>query len=980
MRVLGPLEVETVTGVLRLAPLQRTLVAMLVAHRGHVVSTERLVAGLWGEVPPQSARNRVQALVSSLRRQVTPDALIETRSTGYSVRADPERLDVARFERLVGDGRRRAAGGDVAGAAEMLREALGWWRGDAFDDVDCPYVTAEAARLNELRQTVTEELIDARLALGERADLVAQLSGLVAAEPFRERLRGQLMLALHRSGRTADALEVYREGAETAVEAYGLDPGEGLQRLRHAILVDDPRLTAPDAPTSKLVADVARSRPSDPVTVHDETGPPRQLPAAAATFVGRTAELAALLAAGAPVRVVHGPPGVGKSTLALRLAHALAPAYPDGQLYLDMQGSSPRLAELTVSQALGRFLRAMGVPDGHVPADSAEAAARYRSLLSGRRMLIMLDNAVDAAQIRELLPGTGDSAVLVTSRRGLTALDGAYHLALDVLPHTDAVALLAGVAGLDRIRSRHPATDEIVARCGRLPLAIRIAAARLAARPDWSPADLAHRLADEWHRLDELNTDDLAVRSCFHASYRVLDPAAARTFRLAGLLRVPELSVPAVAALVGEPLSVATAALDRLAEAHLVEPVAGSRYRLHDLLRLYAAECAAAEEPPTERDAALHRALVYYFNSARRAVYVLSGLERPIDPDLKEGAELVVLANGPDASRWLASEWTSTLAVADHAVELAGPGRRYPAQLLRATGHYLIRRAEWREIKRLAHLALAAAHPEDLTSPAIALGLLVQLYMRAGQWAQAIDSMQRAIGLWQRVDDLDGLATAWNIAGNLARRHGDPEEALRWYQQSLAAIRQLGNRQIEALVLVNVSIAYTHLGQYREALEYLRKCFVLPQWGDTGIRNMVALLQLGRLNAELGELGTALRYLSRALPRAAELGDSETETEALLCRSEVFQRLDRPDRALVDAVRAHEACTNIADRYGQAVAQRQIGKALASMGRMAEASERFRQAKRLFTEHGPHHDPILESFLTGADTTLPRPPRVSPAR
>ncbi|MET0136092.1 MAG: BTAD domain-containing putative transcriptional regulator, partial [Kibdelosporangium sp.] len=495
-RLLGPLEVQ---GARIAADKQRTVLAMLLVHAGRVVPAGSLVNEVWGFDPPRSAAPNLRGYVMQLRRLLpAEDQLVTTRS-GYSLEVEPDDFDLPRFEKLVADGRRALAQSDLRAAATAFEQALGLWRGEPAEDVtQGPTLRAVGVRLTELYLATTEQFADVELALGRHADVLPRLRGWIAQNPLRERPHGQLMLALYRAGDVQAALDAFHHARRTLAEELGIDPGPELDHLHERILNRDPTL---------LLA-----RPTASV--------PRQLPPEPTVFVGRSAEFARAPEPGGVV-AFHGPGGVGKSTLALKVAHTVAGQYPDGQLYADLQGSSPGLRPLDPAEVVGRFLRALGAPSDEPTVEPAEAFTHYQSLLADRKVLLVLDNAADAGQIGPLLPANRACAVIVTSRAALTTVD-AEHVPLDVFDEQDSLRLLALLSSADRVAAEPAAATDIIRWCGRHPLALRIAGARLAGRPDWSLAQFGARLADQRRRLDELKVADLGIRACFAIGYESL--------------------------------------------------------------------------------------------------------------------------------------------------------------------------------------------------------------------------------------------------------------------------------------------------------------------------------------------------------------------------------------------------------------------------------------------------------------------------
>ncbi|GAA1004444.1 hypothetical protein Aple_071950 [Acrocarpospora pleiomorpha] len=589
---------------------QRGLLAILLLNANQVVPVREIIDELWDE-PPETALGQIQTRVWRLRVLLngsggkTDGSPLVTRPGGYMLRADQEALDFARFGAGVDSARAMLASGRVEAAVRVLEDALTLWRGPAFSDVDLATVRTAAATLEELRLAAIEEQVEAGLTLGRHRRLVPELQVLVERHPLNERLRGQLMLALYRSQRQAEALEIYRDGHRRLVE-LGVEPRAQLQDLHQAILTSAPQL---DPPRSAPAA----TRPAPPPRPQGR----RELPPDLADFTGRAATIDALTRflsgsathAGLAVAAITGRAGTGKTALAVHVAHLLADAFTDGQFFVDLRGLDQRpVAPATV---LARLLHRLGVEDGDVPADEEERCALYRARMAGRRVLLVLDNIRGEAQIRPLLPAGYGSAVIVTSRRRVCGVPNARAFDLDVLAESEAVDLLSRAAGPERAAARADAR-RIADLCGRLPLALRVAGARLSGRPHWRLSRLADLLEPERGRLDALSAGGLKVRASLALSYESLDAPAARLFRLLGTLETPTFAGWVAGPLLGESGAHPEELMETLAEARLID-VAGVedcgtvRYRMHVLFRLYARERAEAEEPPGERDAALRR-------------------------------------------------------------------------------------------------------------------------------------------------------------------------------------------------------------------------------------------------------------------------------------------------------------------------------------------------------------------------------------
>ena len=600
-RALGPLRVVVDGNECDIpAPRQRTVLAVLLLERNRLVPLPRLIDAIWADAPPATARSQVQICVSALRRLLLVPGggdAIRTRSLGYELVVAPGECDLDDLDRMLTGARAAAGDGHPSAAVETYRAALGLWRGGALSDVDSALVHAAVLALQERRLAATEELIDLELALGRHEEASLRLASLVPAHPLREGLRWRQMVALHRCGRSADALEAYADLRRTLVDQLGIEPGQRVRDLQRAILAGDPAIVLPGR--------------SDPVAAPGPT--PRLLPPAIAVLTGRSA-LAAVVrdlmtTNHASTVVVTGAAGVGKTALAVWVGQHVARTFPDGQLYAHVRGTTGKPA--SAHRILGRFLGALGVVGKALPTGLDERTDLFRSLIAGRRLLILVDDVTSEQQILPLIPGSAGSALMVTSRGRLPGLADARRVEVDVLDDASGLEMLAAAAGRDFGPAERVAARRLVAQCGGLPLVLGIAAARLAARPHWTCGDLSSRLEDDGRRLDELAHGGLAVRSSLSLSYEILTADARRLLRLLSVLDVPDVGGWVAAPLLDTGHPAAVDILETLVDARLVEAVAGSgvtRFRLHDLVRCYARERLAADEPGSN-EAALRRML-----------------------------------------------------------------------------------------------------------------------------------------------------------------------------------------------------------------------------------------------------------------------------------------------------------------------------------------------------------------------------------
>ncbi|MET7327098.1 BTAD domain-containing putative transcriptional regulator [Nonomuraea sp. NPDC005650] len=620
IKILGPWETTAdgapvgVSGERRVGVLTR-----LALSAGQPVPADELLAQVWGHSTATTAGKQLHIVVSKLRALLSPhhdDEIIATVAGGYQLNLACERVDAHLFTLLARQARAARDRGAVATADALFQRALALWRGNALAGMTALWAQVESARLEEEHLTTLEDHIDLRLAAGDHHAVVPVLTTHAEANPLRERPRAQLMLALYRAARSSEALAVYQETRRVMIDELGIEPGAALRRMQQAVLRRDPAL--------HLAPRAQRPTPARPVV-------PIELPADTRAFTARTAEVAWLrrtlsdTVPGLPtVAAIHGPGGIGKSALAIHVAHRVAGRFADGVLYLDLRAATAGREPLSPYEALSRLLRSLGLDGGAVPATLDEAAARYRSLTSTRKLLVILDDALDAGQVRPLIPAGPSCAVIVTSRLVMASLDNASHLRLTGLEEADAAALFAGIADAGRVRAEPEAARQIVRQCAGLPLALRIAAARLAAQPDRTLAKLADQLADPDRRLDALEHADLAIRDSIAVSLQHLpgEPVghdAAHAFLLLGLLETPTHTAAAASALTDWPEHRAESALNHLMDARLLEPAGPGRYRMHDLIRLYAREQAARHVPEPVRVRATHRTFHHHRATAGNA-------------------------------------------------------------------------------------------------------------------------------------------------------------------------------------------------------------------------------------------------------------------------------------------------------------------------------------------------------------------------
>ncbi|WBB78409.1 BTAD domain-containing putative transcriptional regulator [Micromonospora sp. WMMD882] len=871
-RALGPVAVESGGTPVDLGGPQRTLVlALLLAHANQPVPVDLIVDELWPDSPPRSHRVQLQGLVSDLRRRLSPGgsraaAPIVTSSSAYQLQVAPEQCDLDQFRAAVAAAETARGHGDTAAAIRLLRAALRLWRGPAFSGLSGLVIELSAAALNEARTDAIAAYVDARLADGQLAGLTPELVRLVAEHPLDERFARQLMTAHSRVGRRSDALTVFRELRRRTVTELGAEPSEQTRELHRRIVTGDPGPSGRPGPDTGH-ADGAGQPPDAGRALASAY---RHLPPDITEFVGRRAELAAVRdisvtdtsETAVPVVTIEGMAGVGKTRLAVHAAHRLTGAYPDGQLYVDLRGFTADAAPADPAEVLESLLRLLGVPASSVPATVEARAAVFRDRLSGQRVLLVLDNAADEAQLLPLLPTGPGCLVIVTSRRSL-AVDGAHPIRLDVLDRTESWDLLTMILGPDRVTAEPAAADALLTCCGHLPLAVAIAARRLRARPAWQLGHLVTRLTDENHRLDELHAGGRAVESVLALSYRALTPERRRQFRLLGVHPGNDVTAASVAALVGADRKTARDALESLLDEHLLQQVEPHRYQLHDLLREYAGRRCAAEDPAGVGPAR-ERLLDWYVatvDAATRLIRRYPVLPVGLPPTPRTPPER--FADEPEALAWLDAEYPNILAAIRAAPD--GVGDRHVLRLAHLLPPYLIRKGhldDWRDV--LLRAEAVARRTGDRGAEAYTLTMLGQAYDSAGRTEPALARLAEALALHQRLGQLDGEGITRNQLGLVYRRLGRHRAAVDEYRRAIALLRSDLGRQWTATVLSNLGIDLHLLGRDREALTYIQQALALQRRsGGPGVASME--INLGLLYARLGRHAEAIRHSRRAL-------------------------------------------------------------------------------------------------------------------
>ncbi|MFM9695486.1 AfsR/SARP family transcriptional regulator [Streptomyces europaeiscabiei] len=958
-RVLGPVEVWLHGQ--RLPPFPRKPTALLTAglvDAGKLVSVDRLVDAVWGDRPPASAAKLVQGYVLRLRQvlhRTDTREVITTRPRGYVFEPEEGQLDLQLFQALLERGHVEAARGEHGGAADLFEKALGLWRGPALGAPTTSVLRAEATRLEEIRLATVERMLDARLALGGGAELVGDLTGLVAEHPLRERLRVLLITALDRCGRRADALAAYRDGRRRLHTELGIEPGPELREVNARLLVAD-------RPGEGGVVGEERARWGVHRREPGGAPAPVQLPAAPKWLTGRETETARVEAAlrdggeHSRICVVHGMAGVGKTALTLHVAHRVATAFPDGQLHAGLGGGDPaRPAD--PAEILAGFLRALGIGPGHVPSSLPERAAAFRTVLAGLRVLVVLDDAAGEEQVRPLLPGASSrSAVLISSRKALHGLDSVERVGLEVLNPTHAVQLLARLTGSDRTTAEPEAAAEIAQLSGGLPLALRIAGSRLGTRSAWPLGALAERLRDEHVRLDEMASGDLDVRAGIEVSYRALPESERLVFRRLGMLESPDLAPWVAAPLAGIDVSDAERLVDRLADAHLLEPLGADRtgrvrYRFHDLVRLYARERAELEDTRQDRSSALSRLLRTWLALTRRAGDLdPTGVAHLAPRQAAQGADMALggrLLAAPRA--WLQAEHGSLVAgvVLAARLDLHEEACDLASVLVQASFRVNNQFEEWQRTHDAALAAVRrAANPRG---EAVLLTGFGQLRYEQDRFDEADRYFREALAGFVRLGDIGGQATALAGIAVVGREQGNFTEATACLERALSAFEALGDAAGAAGALYDLGAILREKGHSEEATAHLRKALTIHRSIGSRRGEGLALRAIGLVHRADGDLVRAEEQCSRALALLRSAGDRLMEAYAVQALAKVRFRLRPDDAELPALLGALRVCRELDDGFGEALLLRTLGELHLAQGRVDHASACLRQALDLWT-------------------------------
>ena len=998
-RVLGPIELWSAGQQCDLGSTRvRCVLAILMLTPRTLVPADVLIDRVWDTHPPPKARESLSVYITRLRgtlRQAIGESVRLTgRASGYELHVDPDTIDLHQFRRLRRQADARTASGDFGHAASLLREADRLWRGQAFAGIRGDWVARMRDSLEEERRAAIVKRIECELELGQHADLVGELRHLIAQYPLDEAFIAHQMAALYGSGRPAEALGLYRESRSRLIEEQGTEPGPLLSDLHQRILRHDPQLAVPpDSPR--------RGRISRPDT----------LPPGTTEFVGRSEELDLLTRdqGDAPrVNVIEGMAGVGKTALAIEAARAVSGQYPDGTFYLNLHTHDPGHPSLDAGEALHRLLRMLTAPATQIPDAVVERAALLRAQLGRRRAIVILDDAGRRDQILPLLPGTGQSLILITTRRTFAGLEGARALTLEALPEDDAITLFHRVAGPGTAHDEGEAAMA-VELCGRLPLAIQLAAGRLA--QDYAPrlGDLVAELSQSPARSGGADSASPDVMPALDLAYGSLDAGHQRFFRRLGVSPCADISLHAAAALGGGTLAETEEALAALLDHHLLTRAPAGQFRFHDLIREYAAMRAADEDSRPEQRQAVGRLLDYYLHTADEADQVLHPFRRRMTvPRPRPPAASTALSTQPDAAGWLESEWRNILQAAHYASRHEWKNKC--ADLTHALAGFMEVRAYWEEAIAAHTTALQASR--DLADPARTARAaleLAEVSQQTGRYETALPLAEDAATIYRSLADRRGEADALDQLGMAHQHAGRSREALAYFHEArihyhssadrrgvattlshsgltswqlgrypdamqhlneaLSVYRGVGDRRGEAKTLNNLGRMQLYLGYHRDALEgYQKSLEIFSQIG--GPQNEAILYHnIGAVYHYKGSYEEGLTAYGRALAIYHDIGDIPNEADVLNDIGTLYQDAERYDEALI----CHEKAQSIAGEIGnpsqQVSALRGIAGVYRGSGRYGEALENYHAALRLAREIvDPYEEAkVLEGI---AETTL----------
>jgi DNA-binding SARP family transcriptional activator len=994
INILGSLEFWDGDRRLRLGgPVQERVVVSLLLEFGQVLPVSRLVEAVWDEEPPATAAHQVRKAVAKLRKALPGGAeLIVTDGAGYRAVLGQTELDLSLFSAYLQSARQAAAGGMADDAVHDLESALALWRGPVLSGAGGPVIDAASAALEERRLSAVEQAFDLRLARGDTAELVGDLRELVAAHPLREVLWGQLMLALFQSGRQAEALEEHARVRRLLSEELGVDPGDGLTHLYESILRNDPALAAPE-PREPALAEV-------PPLVGSCT-----LPHDLRDFTGRERELTSLLRyAGEPdalssrIVAIDGMGGSGKTSLAVHAAHKLVECYPDAQLYVDLHGFTPGEEPLSAGVLAESLLRMLGVSGEHIPDETQGRIASWRAMAGKHRLLLLLDDARAAAQVLPLLPASSNSLVLITSRSRLIDLDGAHWISLGMMTPQDSTALVAETLGKARVAAEPDATAALAELCGHLPLALRIASARLRNRPRWTIDYLVDRLGNESRRLDELSSGERSVRLTLKLSYEGLDAEHRVALRLLGRHPGYAIDVHSAAALLGATVGAAEEVLENLLDTHLLQQNQIGYYSFHDLVRSFAQwlgdrydGVALADGSPggdpvdgdtdqydsTGDDSpAVRRLLDYYLTATNEVCDLLFPGRVGVAADLpRSTSELPPLRDADRAREWLARE-QPCLRGAIALAERSGL-HRHTADLARNVVFQLDSSGQFEQFREVSRIAVDASRLlDDHARLRLSLSNLAVADWRLGRLEEGIAAATQALDLAVELGDRRGEAKDTGLLGLLLATLGRFGEALPRLERSIALKQKLGAVRAEAESLTNLSSLYEQWGRCAEAVEAARAAVELNHRLGARENEIVALSDLAVASLGLGDVEQARACLERARAIIGDVGSPGDVALVLALSATVCQELDQPEQAAAFAERALTLGRSSRMPIREAVIENTVGRLRRLQGQPAAALTLHGNAQRVASaigfrvEEARALDGLAEAYDALGDTAL----------
>ncbi|MCY0929263.1 BTAD domain-containing putative transcriptional regulator [Streptomyces sp. H27-H1] len=999
--ILGPLEGWAGEARIRLSGQihERVLVTLLL-EPGGVVPVVRLVEAVWDEEPPVTASHQVRKAVADLRRRI-PDGgrLIITDGPGYRAEVGASQLDLHEFLAHIQEARQSAAAGRTREAADSLRAALAVWRGPVLSGAGGSVVQSAAAVLEERRLAAAEQLAEMRLALGEAGEVIGDLRTLIAQHPLRETLRGQLMLALYRSGRQADALAEYGQVRELLVEELGIDPSVQLTKMYESILRASPELTGPDAVSVRFAhAEVqpgAQAADAEGEVDADGTGrvtgaardrgasAPCTLPPGLSDFTGRERELAAVIEAcrreagdGQRVVAIDGMGGAGKTSLAVRAAHQLADQYPDGQLHVDLRGFTPGEEPIGPCTTISGLLRVLGVPADSIPDDEQGRIGLWRATLTGRRLLLLLDNAFDAGQVLPLLPSSSESLMLVTSRGRLLDLDGAQWISLGVMPPEESRAMLTEVLGDDRASKEPEAAAELAELCGHLPLALRLAVARLRNRPRWTVRYLVDRLDDETRRLDELSAGERSVAATLNLSYRAMEEELQTAFCRLGLHPGVEVDVYSVAVLLETGIRDAEDMLEDLLDMHLLVQNEPGLYAFHDLVRTYALSLGDGRQGETGREAA-GRLLVYYAAATEAACELLFPTRRKMDLALlRFECALPSMRHEDRTLEWFDRESAGIQTLLAQVAEEGAPEQVFV--LARNASFHLNIRGRHSEFEAVCRAGLVATRSMgDYQLISRTLNNLGVARWKLGRFAEAVEAAEEALDWTLKSGDVADQEANLGLLGLVHYALGNLERSYDYIMEaSKVAEGRGGNRlQHQGLEDLNTLVSVcTSLGRHEEAADSARRAIERCREIHAPDEELVSWTGLALAQCGMGEFEEAAVSLTRALSLASPSRGPENRLLAFAVAADVYDRLGDEQKAQEYEARALELITPATPPQRHSRAANFLAFTHSRHGRPEEAM-RLHERALVFAENAGYRIEVAHALngMASAAEQLERP-------